>query len=317
MTACLKDGNIPHALLFTGIDGIGKRTTAGLFSKACNCEALASGMSRGRFGGIPCCRCSSCRKIESGNHPDIIHIRPSGNIIKIAQIRNLCHILTMKPYEAKMRVVIISEAQHMNLEAANALLKVLEEPPEQTLIILTAVNTANLMPTIVSRCQVIRFGPISRENLMRMLCDERGMEITTACMIAAMANGSISKAMAMSNDQWINQRNWLIHELEALGSRSVRGVMAFAEKLSSKKDTLPDTLEVILTWLRDLWVVRTDPEKIINIDRMDGVRSNSGRVPPTSLLAMMDAVQRAQKELQTHTNPRLMMETLMLQWVKI
>ena len=101
LTTCLRDGNIPHALLFTGISGIGKRTTARLFSKACNCEALASGVSRKRLDGIPCCRCRSCRKIKSGNHPDIIHIKPSGNIIKIAQIRNLCHTLSMKPYDVK------------------------------------------------------------------------------------------------------------------------------------------------------------------------------------------------------------------------
>jgi DNA polymerase-3 subunit delta' len=317
LTTCLRNGNIPHALMFTGISGIGKRTTARLFSKACNCELLASGDSRKRLDEIPCCRCRSCRKIKSGNHPDIIHIKPSGNIIKIAQIRNLCHTLSMKPYEAKMRVVTISEAQNLNLEAGNALLKVLEEPPEQTIIILTALNTANLLPTIVSRCQEIRFGPISRKNLMRLLHDERGTETDVARIIAAMANGSISKALAMSDDQWINQRNWLIHELEILGSRSIRGVMAFAEKLSSKKDKLPDALEVILTWLRDLWMVGMDPEKIVNIDRIDGIQSNSGRVPPLSLLSKITAVQRAQKELQANTNLRLMLENLMLQLVKI
>jgi len=143
------------------------------------------------------------------------------------------------------------------------------------------------------------------------------METEVARIIAAMANGSISKALAMSDEQWINRRNWLIHELETLESRSIRGVMAFAEKLSSKKDKLPDAFEVILTWLRDLWMARMDPEKIVNIDRIDGIQSYSGSVPPSSLLSKITAVQRAQKELQTHTNLRLMLENLMLQLVKI
>ncbi len=223
----------------------------------------------------------------------------------------------MRPYEAKKRVVLISEAQTLNAEAGNALLKVLEEPPEHTLIILTALNTANLLPTIVSRCQEIRFGPVSQENLMRLLLHEKGMEAEAARVIAAMANGSISKALVMGDDIWINLRNWLIHELETLESRPIRAVMAFAEKLSSNKDKLPEALEVILTWLRDLLMVRMDPLKLINIDRVDKIESISRRVSQSSLLLKITAVQRAQKELQTHTNLRLMLENLLLQLAKI
>ena len=223
----------------------------------------------------------------------------------------------MKPYEAKMRVVIISEAQRLNPEAANALLKVLEEPPEQTVIILTAPNTVQLLPTIVSRCQEIRFGPISSDSLIRLLRDQQGMETAVACMIAAMANGSISKAMAMSDENWIHHRNWLIQELETLGSRSIRQMMAIAEKLSSRKDRLSDDLEIILTWLRDLWMVRIDPKKIINIDRVDAMRLISDRIPTSSLLSKMTAVQHSQKALQTTANLRLLLENLMLQLVAI
>ena len=132
-----------------------------------------------------------------------------------------------------------------------------------------------------------------------------------------MANGSISKALVMGDDIWINLRNWLIHELETLESRPIRAVMAFAEKLSSNKDKLPEALEVILTWLRDLLMVRMDPLKLINIDRVDKIESISRRVSQSSLLLKITAVQRAQKELQTHTNLRLMLENLLLQLAKI
>ena len=317
LTTYLREGNIPHALLFTGISGIGKRTTARLFSMACNCKRFAPDGSRKQFDHkIPCGECRSCRKTDSGNHPDIIHIEPSGSLIRIAQIRSLLHTLSMRPYEAERRVVLIYEAQKLNPEAGNALLKVLEEPPERTVIILTALNTAELLPTIVSRCQEIRFGPVSEKNLMRMLHHEEGIHMEAARIIAAMANGSISKALAMSDDKWINRRNWLIRELEIIESRPIRAVMAFAEKLSSDKEKLPEALEVILTWLRDLWMVRLDPSKIINIDRAEGILSISRRISRSSLLFKMAAVQHAQKKLQTQTNLRLMVEHFILQLVQ-
>jgi DNA polymerase-3 subunit delta' len=118
LTACLKTRHIPNAFLFTGKRGVGKRITAITFAMACNCIGKELDTTE------PCGSCTSCLKIKSGNHPDIIAISPFGSNIKIAQIRSLCHILAMKPYEARLRVVIISDAQTMNPSAGNALLKV-------------------------------------------------------------------------------------------------------------------------------------------------------------------------------------------------
>ena len=258
----------------------------------------------------PCLRCRSCRKIKSGNHPDIIFIKPSGPFIRINQIRSLCHTLGMKPYEARQRVVIISEAQAMNPEAGNALLKVLEEPPERTLLILTALQTSDLLPTIVSRCQLIRFNPISPKNIAGFLVGKKGLAPSDAMILATLANGSLSKAILMDQADWIKRRNWLIDEVEALPSRSVGPRLAFAERLAKNKDVLADSLEVIKLWLRDLVIYHYDPAKIINRDLVDKIQSASQRMRVESILSKLDAILSAQKNMSANSNLRLTLEVL-------
>ena len=185
LTTLLNRGNIPHALLFTGIDGVGKREAAVALAMASNCLAVGavetqpdrpsgSGGHRSPIadpaktsGG--CGTCKACRKILSGNHPDLLWIKPTGTAIKIGQIRELAERVALKPYEANCRVVIVADANKMNAAASNALLKLLEEPPASNLFILTAPQPGDLLPTVVSRCQHIRFSPISSAGLQGLL----------------------------------------------------------------------------------------------------------------------------------------------------
>ncbi|HPA15240.1 MAG TPA: DNA polymerase III subunit delta' [Desulfobacterales bacterium] len=321
---------IPHAFLFTGMEGVGKRTTAAIFAMACNCTGnkdehfLEGGKVPGENNHFkknkpiqkndPCGHCRSCRKILSGNHPDIIRIEPSGPFIRIAQIRALYHILSMKPYEARRRVVIISEAQAMNPEAGNALLKILEEPPDQTTLILTAIQTSDLLPTIVSRCHHIRFRPIPPKSIESILIEKQGFAPDAAKILGKMANGSFSKALSMKQSNWVNRRNWLMHCLESFPSMQISSLLAFAEKLSRNKETLSESLELIQSWLRDLIVYRYDSEKIINNDLAENIRQASHSFTVQSLLSKMDAVQTAQKNIQgnTNLNVKLIMEILVM-----
>jgi DNA polymerase III subunit delta' len=281
LTAFLQKGTLPHALLFTGLEGVGKESAAVEFAMACNCAANhLSSDSAGHddrktdhsaaavrsSSGLPCGSCKSCRKIESNSHPDIIRIQPAGPFIKIDQIRTLGQTLAMKPYEASVRVVIISDARAMNPAAGNALLKMLEEPPSRTILILLAPHTSDLLPTIVSRCQHIRFYPISRKDMVSVLVNEDGADTRDAEVIAAMAGGSISRARQMHQSEWINRRNWLICESEAISIGSVNRLLAFGEQLAKDKEGLPEALEVIKSWLRDLVVAKFKSKKIINHD---------------------------------------------------
>jgi len=328
LAAFLQKRNIPHALLFTGIEGVGKKDAATAFAMACNCTGERPGRSDQPVNHFnrkkdlpaavnPCASCRSCRKIESGNHPDIIRIKPSGAFIKIDQIRSLCDILAMKPYEARVRVVIISDAHAMNSSASNALLKMLEEPPDRSILILTACQISDLLPTIVSRCQHIRFNPVSVKSIETRLIENQGLEPNKASIIAAMANGSISRAFAMNNSKWIKRRNWLIKagglgQPGALFSMSSGTLMAFAEMLKKNKDFLFDSLEVMKSWLRDLVIYNFHPEKIINKDLMENIQNASQKIDIKSLLFKIDAIQAAQKDIQSNANLRLTLETMMM-----
>ena len=331
LTALLRNGTIPHALLFIGIEGVGKKSTAVLFAMACNCMAnepdhFSEGTttqtkndctSFKQIAASPCGCCRSCRKIQSKNHPDIILVEPSGSFIKIRQIRDLCYTLAMKPYEARLRVVIIPDAQTMTASAGNALLKVLEEPPDRTILILTAVQTSDLLPTIVSRCQYIRFNPISDTILETLLLEAHGADPDDAKKISNMANGSVSKALSIINSMhrvnWINRKDWLIDEMGSLSHRPIGSLMAFAEKLSKEKELLDGSLEVIKSWFRDLVVYKYHPEKIINKDLSEKIKHASEEMEVVSLLSKIDDIQLTQKDIQANTNLRLSLEVLIMQ----
>jgi DNA polymerase-3 subunit delta' len=315
LTTLLQNGTIPHALLFTGIEGVGKESTALAFAMACNCAGEISSTTL-QETKIPCGICKPCRKIEAGNHPDIIRVKPSGPFIKIDQIRSLCQTLAMKPYEARRRVVIITDAQAMNPAAGNALLKMLEEPPVRTILILVATHPSDLLPTIVSRCQQLRFKPISNKYLESVLVQDYDLDAGDAMIITTMAGGSLSRALRMHRTQWANRRNWLIKEMDSLSSVSVNRLLAFGEQLSKNKDILQDSLEVMKSWLRDLVVGKLKPERVINQDLAQKIQQASQKMSIASLLDKIDTIQATQNAIRAGTNLRLALETMVLRLAK-
>ena len=294
---------------------MGKESTALAFAMACNCTGEISSTTR-QETKTPCGLCKPCRKIEAGNHPDIIRVKPSGPFIKIDQIRSLCQTLAMKPYEARRRVVIITDAQAMNPAAGNALLKMLEEPPARTILILVATHTSDLLPTVVSRCQQIRFKPISSKYLESELVQKYGLDAKNAMIITTMAGGSLSRALRMHRTHWISRRNWLIQEMDALSTGSVNRLLAFGAQLSKNKDVLPDSLEVMKTWLRDLVVGQFNPEGVINQDLIQKIQPASQKMSIPALLDKIDTIQATQNAIHAGTNLRLALEAMVLKLAK-
>lgn len=314
-------------MLFTGIPGVGKQATALALAMACNCMEKKSGekpelkKNRQHAGDRssnlnssiePCGSCRSCRKIQAGNHPDIIQIKPAGPLINIAQVRDLCSTLALKPYEAGTRIAILHDAQSMNPSAGNALLKILEEPPERTVLVLIATQTQDLLPTIVSRCQQIRFNPISRAYLEKLLIEEHGLETKDARAMATMAGGSLTRAMAMLAENWVFRRNWILEELKELSSRPSGHILALAERISAEKGKIPETLEIIKSWLRDLVMAKTYPDKILNQDIRQDIQLASQDVETHSLLSKIELVQSTQNSLQANPNIRLLLEVMLM-----
>ena len=312
LAAYLQNGTIPHALIFTGIEGTGRREAAIDFAMACNCgDENRSSIAH------PCRECRSCIKIQSDHHPDIIEIKPSGQFIKIAQIREIRYQISMKPFEAIWRIVIIRNAQAMNPSASNALLKMLEEPPDRSLLILITEQRSDLLPTVVSRCKTIRFTPVSRDRLISLLIEQTDISPEDAVITAAMANGSVTQALRLIQMQWVHYRNWLLDATELKNPDrktplSTRSRLAIAEKIVRDKEKLPSSLEILESWLRDLLMAKYHPEKIIHKDLSKFIINISKRVSIHSILSKIEAVQSTQKKIKRNMNMRLAMENLML-----
>ena len=184
----------------------------------------------------PCGTCRPCKKIAAGHHPDVIIVEPEQSRIKISAIRDLGNALAVKPYEALQRVVVIDQAQAMNPQAGNSLLKLLEEPPAKTILILIAVNTYSLLPTIVSRCQQVSFKPIPDQTLAEYL-RQKGIPPEKADILGKLANGSFAKAESLAETDWLGRREWVIRVFERLGDDKECGrraalSMAFSEMLA-------------------------------------------------------------------------------------
>lgn len=307
----LRSDVLPHALLFTGVSGVGKRSAARIVAMALNC------LKRRRPTDEPCGKCPSCRQIRNDKHPDIHLTEPRANLLRIDQIRELLSALAMKPFSARHRVVIIAEAQCMNPEAANALLKMLEEPPAHTMLILTASHKSDLLPTIVSRCRHIRFNPLSPRDLTTLLNQTPEMDAEYAPTAAMLSGGSLTKARQLAMPLWQQRRNWVIRAAGLDGpapqkSAAMALALAFAGQLAQKKDAVQDLLDILKTWIRDLSILPYHPDLVINSDRIATLEKVRAGMNEKQLLAMWQAVEKAQKDIAGRANLRLTVDVMAL-----
>src|SRR5574339_610997 len=212
-----------HAYLFAGPPGLGRRTLALRFAQALNCQTPAG-------PGIPCGECRDCRQIESARHMDLAVIEPTikdphnskelipalNGEIRISQIRELQKTINLKPYQSRHRVLIFLRFHQANIEACNALLKTLEEPPPYAVLILTADNPEQLLPTIVSRCEVLRLRPLRVEDVERALVD-RGVEADQAKLVAHLSGGRFGYARRVAEEgSLLDQRRESLDEMQSL-----------------------------------------------------------------------------------------------------
>ncbi len=282
-------GRLSHAYLFRGPDGVGKRLCANLFAAHLNCENPAAD------GG--CGECSSCRKYLSGNHPDITVIGPENGTIKIDRIRELCRSLTYPPYESAIRVVVLEDIHTMRLEAANSLLKTLEEPPENNVLILTAEVSRDILPTIISRCQIVPFYGLSIEETTEVLAAHLAeMDGGEAAMLAKLSDGSPGKALFLKQknlvDTWCRVRRILeVDEEEA--DASIGSLLAAAEEIALLKDDLAALLGLMRIWACD-----------------SAVRATTAR-QRNEQLARLAALDRAERSLARNCNRTLVCEVLL------
>jgi DNA polymerase-3 subunit delta' len=300
-------GNLPHAFLFTGMEGVGKSLTALTFAKALNCA-----------GGTEadCCnRCLSCRKVNNGNHPDVFAIEREGPFIKIDQIRTLQQRLRFRPLEGDYRVMVIVDAQNLKVEAANALLKILEEPPPENIFILTASDTTTLLPTIVSRCLHLRFQPIAAEEIASFLQQNHEVSPERAAVTAELAGGSLSRAVALLDDRHRSRRRLLLETVAKIPSSPVADLLAATERWQGENKDLSQDLDWLKTWTRDLLfsqLQEVSSGDLINLDFAEQIAAIAPQFRPDYLVKVFELLCAIQEAMRYNINKRLSLEVFFL-----
>lgn len=308
-------GHLRHAYLFTGPEGVGRRTLAVKFSQALNCTDPPE---PGGFCGV----CRDCRQLEALTHPDLSLLRPEDGHkdILIDQVRSLQHTLALSPYTGAYRVALLPDFQRATTQASNALLKTLEEPPDRVILLLTAVAPESLLPTIVSRCEVIRLRPASLRSTQDYLQVTHGVTLEMARLLAHVSGGRVGAALRLAQDPAAlafrqEQLETLLDLLPATRYERFKQ----ADRITKTSDrTRQKVNEILLIWLsfwRDVFLRASGGSSaLINVDLEAHITQVASQVTAEIARTLVVAHEKALEQLQAYANVRLLLETLMLQW---
>lgn len=300
-------GRVSHAYLFAGPEGVGKETTALAFVRALLCPRPVRGDA--------CGTCRECRQVEGRNHPDLYFVQPSGASIRIDQIRALQRRVSYKSYQGGRKVFLIRQAETMTAEAANCLLMTLEEPPEDTVFILLSSRPQALLPTVLSRCQQYFFKKIPVAELAGGLVELHGLADEEARLYAALAGGSMGKALAYTGRSFQEHRKLALELVETLSKSGFAEALEIADKISQKKERISIILEVLACWYRDLMVYREAGTgvSLFNRDRAEAVARSAERFETSRLVEIIEGIEAAKSKIEANANTRLALEALFLQ----
>lgn len=300
----LGNDRLHHGLLFAGQDGVGKQTTAKAFANRLLCSQPA--------GLDACGRCGHCIRFGEGTHADYVVIerlqKSDGTVekmIKVDQVRALQRTLSLKSFEGGTRVILILDADRMNTSTANALLKTLEEPPEDSVFILTSNATTALLPTIISRCQLVRFAPLTESALLDIVSERTLDPSIDLSGVISQANGSASRLNTLINVDIQDFRKECLVRIEQLArSGSDIDVLDFAEKdAADKKRQAP---YLVLDLLQHRY-----RNALIKPHRDNAITSGDSntRAPQAQILSFLNDIDRIRSELNSNQrNPRIAME---------
>jgi DNA polymerase-3 subunit delta' len=294
-----------HAYLFSGIPAIGKRTLALEFIKAINCGKAESPVDS-------CGECASCRKIKREIHPDVFFVQPEGQFIRIASIRQIQERTKCKPLEARRRAFLIDDADKMNEEAANALLKMLEEPSLVNILILVTARPYFMPQTIISRCQHIRFNPLNAETVTRFLNEKMGMDYQKAILLAALSGGSIGNALDLHKDDICAYRAELLNLLAMTNRKDPFSLIQLASFLGRRKKDIRQGLNIMNTFFRDVLIFKEvrKSEMLINQDKCSFVAVYADRLSGEQILQNIEQIEKAEYIMEQNINKSLTLETM-------
>lgn len=291
---------VAHAYLFSGIEGCGKKKTALAMVQAVFCGKEEA-----------CGVCPSCRKIANGQHPDLHILEPDGAFIKIDQIRELQKELAYRPFEAPKKACIIDGAEKLNLSSGNALLKTLEEPPGNALMILITAERSAVLQTILSRCQTLDFQPLPAEMVEARLLREQ-FPAEAARVAASLSGGSLKRAVEVATDGVLEGRVNFLERVLALNLKEVNALFAASEEFAADKEGLPGFLELLLSFLRDVLIYRSTPEALTNSDLAHLVAREAARCPQQRIIDLIEQLLATRRMLVRNVNARLALEVFFM-----
>ena len=285
----IKSNMISHAYMFEGPSGVGKNTMArDLATTLLEMENLF-------------------------NSPDYIEITPDGNSIKIAQIRKLQSDILVKPYKS-YKIYVIDEAQKMTVEAQNALLKTLEEPPKYAIIILITNNKESLLDTIKSRCEIIKFTPIPLVEVADYLT-QTGVDKNRASLLANFSGGSMQKAIELSESEDFHiMRDEVQKYVETFLTGSMLDIMDIQSSIEKYKDNITNVLDLLVNYFRDIMMVKenVDSSMIINLDRLVFIKNMSTKITYSQLSKIIDIIEETKNKLRSNCNFNISIQVMTL-----
>ena len=299
---------VSHAYIINGERSSGKEFIAKVFAAALQCE---------KGGTEPCGECHSCKQALSGNQPDIIfvsHDKP--NTIGVEDIRmQINNDIAIKPYSSPRKVYIMNEGEKMTVQAQNALLKTLEEPPEYAVILILTANVDSLLPTVLSRCVVLNMKPVSDQKVKKFLMEELGIPDYKANICVAFARGNIGKAkMLATSEEFEKVKEEAVTLVKYINDMEISEVVKAIKKISEYKFDVTDYLDILSVWYRDVLLFKAtkDANSLIFRDELQYIRKVADRSTYEGIEIIVKALQQAKRRLEANVNFDLTMELLLL-----
>lgn len=301
-------GKVSHAYILNGERNSGKEFISKVFAMTLQCEKGAK---------QPCGECHSCRQFLSGNQPDVIfvtHEKP--NTIGVDDIREkINNDVVIKPYSSQKKIYIINEAEKMTVQAQNALLKTLEEPPEYAVIMLLTTNVDVLLPTILSRCVVLNMKPVADDLVRKFLMEELKVPQYRADICVAFARGNIGKAKALAfSEEFDNIKSEAVQLLKYIKEMEISEIVAAIKNISEYNFDINDYLDIISVWYRDVLFFKatSDANHLIFKDEIQYIRKVADRSAYEGIEEILDSLEKAKSRLKANVNFNLTMELLLL-----
>ena len=305
----LKNNAMAHAYLLVGPHHVGKGTLAINLAQALNCDGSQ----------VPCGECCSCQRIRDGKHADITPIGlDSRTEIGIDDIRGLQRLANLPPYEGKCKVFIIDEAEYLSTEAANSLLKILEEPPPRVVWLLLAAEEERLLPTIISRCQRLELKSVPSERVRQVLVNSYNVDADRANLLTQLCHGRLGWALsALADGSILEQRSARIDSLVSLLAAGIEQRFAYAQELASQfsqaRKAGAEILEIWFDWWRDLMLIKGGCQKaIINVDYSRVLEEQARELSLSEIMEFLTSLDLLEEAVSKNVNPRLALEWLML-----